>query len=47
MPSNIKIKIKAIPIFGGVENKVNTTVDKNSPTIYINGTAVFGSVEIK
>ena len=47
VPSNIKIKIKAIPIFGGVENKVNTTVDKNSPTIYINGTAVFGSVEIK
>ena len=47
VPSNIKIKIKAIPIFGGVENKVNTTVDKNNPTIYINGTAVFGSVEIK
>ncbi|MGN1342199.1 MAG: LiaF transmembrane domain-containing protein [Bacilli bacterium] len=47
VPSNIKIKTKSIPIFGGVENKVNTTVDKNSPTIYINGTAVFGSVEIK
>ena len=36
-----------MPIFGGVENKANTKVDENSHTIYINGTAVFGGVEIK
>lgn len=47
VPSNVKIKIKSIPIFGGVENKANTKTDENSHTIYINSTAVFGGVEIK
>ena len=47
VPSNVKIKIKSVPIFGGVENKANTKVDENSHTIYINSTAVFGGVEIK
>ena len=47
VPSNVKIKIKSMPIFGGVENKANTKVDENSHTIYINSTAVFGGVEIK
>ena len=47
VPSNVKIKIKSMPIFGGVENKAKTKVDENSYTIYINGTAVFGGVEIK
>ena len=47
VPSNVKIKIKSIPIFGGVENKAKTKTDENSHTIYINSTAVFGGVEIK
>ena len=47
VPSNVKIKIKSMPIFGGVENKAKTKTDENSHTIYINGTAVFGGVEIK
>ena len=47
VPSNVKIKIKSIPIFGGVENKANTKTDENSHIIYINSTAIFGGVEIK
>ena len=47
VPSNVKIKIKSIPIFGGVDNKANTKTDENSHTIYINRTAIFGGVEIK
>ena len=47
VPSNVKIKIKSMPIFGGVDNKANTKVDENSHTIYINSTAIFGGVEIK
>ena len=47
VPSNVKVKIKSTPIFGGVENKANTKTDENSHTIYINGTALFGGVEIK
>ena len=47
VPSNVKIKTKSTSIFGGVENKANTTEDENSHTIYINGTALFGGVEVK
>ena len=47
IPSNVKIKIKSVPIFGGVDNKANIQTDENSHTIYINSTAVFGGVEIK
>lgn len=47
VPSNVKIKVKSMPVFGGVENKANTKVDENSYTIYINSTAIFGGIEIK
>ena len=47
VPSNVKIKIKSVPIFGGVENKANTKTDENSHIIYINSMAIFGGVEIK
>ena len=47
VPSNVKIKIKSMPIFGGVDNRANTKADENSHTIYINSTAIFGGVEIK
>lgn len=47
VPSNVKIKIKSVPIFGGVDNKTNTKTDENSHIIYINSTAIFGGVEIK
>lgn len=47
VPSHVKVKIKAIPIFGGVDNKAHTKVDEGSHTIYVNATVVFGGVEIK
>lgn len=47
IPEGVNIKVKATPIFGGVENKVKTVYQENLPTIYINGTAMFGGVEIK
>lgn len=47
VPSNVKVKIKSTSIFGGIENKANTEENENSHTIYINGTALFGGVEIK
>ncbi len=47
VPSNVKVKTKSMPIFGGVENKANTKIDENSCVVYINCTAVFGGVEIK
>ncbi len=47
VPSNVNVKIKSTSIFGGVENKSNTAVNEKEHTIYINGTALFGGVEIK
>ena len=47
VPSNVKIKIKSMPIFGGVENRANTKIDENIYTVYINSTTIFGGVEIK
>lgn len=47
VPSNVEVKIKSNSIFGGVSNKTNTKPAENSHTIYINGTAVFGGVEVK
>ena len=32
-------------IFGGISNE--TAAQKNGPTIYVNGTCMFGGVEIK
>ncbi|MBO5478882.1 MAG: hypothetical protein J6A04_04140 [Clostridia bacterium] len=47
VPANVKIKIKSNSLFGGVSNKANTKPEENSHTVYINGTAVFGGVEVK
>ena len=47
VPTGINIKVKSTPIFGGVSNKSKTTYQENLPTLYINGVAMFGGVEIQ
>ena len=47
VPTGVNIKVKSTPIFGGVSNKARTDYNESSPTIYINGVAMFGGVEIK
>lgn len=47
VPSDVKIKIKSVPIFGGVSDKSSRTTSDTSHTIYINAQCVFGGVEIK
>lgn len=47
VPTGVNIKVKSTPIFGGVSNKAKTDYHESSPTIYINGVAMFGGVEIK
>ncbi len=47
VPSGVNIKVKSTPVFGGVQNKTRIEYNENLPTIYINGTAMFGGVEIK
>ena len=47
VPSNVNVKVKSTPIFGGVENKVGTNHTENVPTIYISAFCLFGGVNIK
>lgn len=47
VPSNVKVKIKSTPIFGGVTNKAECEPKEDAHTIYVNGLALFGGVEIK
>lgn len=47
VPDDVIIKAKGVPIFGGIENKAKQDVTKNSKTVYINYTCVFGGIDIK
>lgn len=48
LPGDVNVKITGTPIFGGVSNKRMVTKDiPNAPTVFINGVAMFGGVDIK
>lgn len=47
VPENVNVKVKSVPIFGGVSNKKQDNISGSEHTIYVNATAVFGGVEIK
>jgi predicted membrane protein len=47
VPSNVKVKVSNVPIFGGVDNKAFKSPDPNAPTIFINSTCMFGGIDIK
>lgn len=46
LPNDVNVKVKATPIFGGVDNKIRNN-EENKKTIYVDATSVFGGVEIK
>ncbi len=45
VPDNINVKVSSNCFFGGITNK--TSSRKDAPTLYINGTCMFGGTEIK
>ncbi|MBR2616344.1 MAG: hypothetical protein IKC69_06680 [Clostridia bacterium] len=45
VPEGITVKANTVNLFGGTSNK--TSPHQNAPTIYVNGTCMFGGVEIK
>ncbi len=47
VPSNVRVKVSNVPIFGGVDNKANHSLDKDAPVLYINSTCMFGGIDIK
>ena len=47
VPSDVKVIVNSVPIFGGVNTKVKDTKNKDAKTIYVDAISVFGGVEIK
>lgn len=46
VPQNVNVKVNSTSIFGGVSNKANNS-SANTVTVYIEGTCLFGGVDIK
>ena len=47
IPEDLKVEIKSTSIFGGVTDKTKAKEKKDKITLYVNGSAIFGGVEIK
>jgi predicted membrane protein len=47
LPRGVKLKNNNVPIFGGVSNKAEQSMDPAAPTIYLNSTCMFGGIDIK
>lgn len=47
VPLDVKVEVRGTPILGGIENSARFPHTEDSPTVYINCTAVLGGIEIK
>ena len=47
VPEDVAVETKSNSIFGGVSNKKDSAPKKGAPTVYVNGMALFGGIEIK
>lgn len=47
LPGGLKVKTNNVPIFGGISNKYDQSMDPNAPTVYLNSTCMFGGIDIK
>ena len=47
VPSNVKVVVSSLPIFGGVSNKSINSKDADAPTVYVKATCIVGGVDIK
>ncbi len=47
LPQDVHVKISSNSVFGSVDNKRNSVHGENAVTIYIEGSGIFGGVDIK
>ena len=47
LPSNVNVEISSNSLFGGVSDKKKQNKEENTVTVYIQGCAVFGGVDVK
>jgi predicted membrane protein len=47
VPKDVAVETKSNSFFGGVSNKKKTAPKDKAPTVYVNGVALFGGIEVK
>ncbi len=47
LPDNVNVKVNSNSLFGGIDNKKHKNSNDNLHTIYLNGTCIFGGVDVK
>ena len=47
LPDNVNIKVNSNSLFGGFDNKKHQNSNDNQYTVYLNGTCIFGGVDVK
>ncbi|MGN0178648.1 MAG: LiaF transmembrane domain-containing protein [Monoglobaceae bacterium] len=47
LPDNVNIKVNSNSLFGGIDNKKHQDSKENVHTVYLNGTCIFGGVDVK
>ncbi len=47
LPNDVNVKVDVNTSFGGVSDKTGRDYNQNAPTVYIQGSCVFGGVNIK
>ena len=47
LPDNVNVKINSNSLFGGIDNKKHKNSKDNIYTVYLNGTCIFGGVDVK
>lgn len=47
VPKDVAVQVNASPVLGGIENKAESKLQKNAPTLYISGDVIMAGVEIK
>lgn len=47
LPDNVNVKTTSNSLFGGIDNKKHRNLKENIHTVYLNGTCIFGGVDVK
>lgn len=47
LPDNVNIKVNSNSFFGGIDDKKHQNSKDNQYTVYLNGSCIFGGVDVK
>ena len=47
LPDNVNVKVNSNSLFGGIDNKKHQNSKDNQYTVYLNGTCIFGGVDVE